>query len=134
MITLVEFRDRVAWFHEGVEAAYRHLVAVEQTIAQVGEMYPAIPAESWQDRNGKGKYLYMLFLSNQHGGYSGPDGKRKIYIGNKLDRIEAARQLAENRRRYEELQRARRELVAWIDRRCRALREQMASYPYPSAF
>jgi len=133
--TIDEFRNRVAQFQEGVEAAYRHLAAIERFIAQIGEMYPAIPTESWQERNGKGQYLYMLFSANRYGGgYSGPDGKRKIYIGNKPKRIEAARRLARNRRSYEELQRARQALMTWIGNQKRALDRQIQTYPYPSAF
>jgi len=133
--TIDEFRNRVAQFQEGVEAAYRHLAAIDRAIAQVGEMYPAIPTESWQERNGKGKYLYMLFSANRYGGgYSGPDGKRKLYIGNKPARIEAARRLAANRRRHEGLQRARTGLVVWIGNQKRALDRQIQTYPYPRAF
>jgi len=134
IITIDKFRDRVVRFQKGVESAYHHLEDIEAAIAQVGEMYPAIPAESWQDRNGKGRYLYMLFPSNGNGAYTGPDGKRKLYVGNKPERIEAARRLAANRRRYEELQRARRNLRYWIDARNRMLLSEIQMYPYPSAF
>jgi len=130
MMTPGEFAVLIDQFHKVVESAYQHRDEINRAIAQVGEMYPAIPTESWQDRNGKGKYLYMLFSVDCSGsGYSGPGGKRKVYIGNKPDCIKKARQLAENRRRYEKLQRARRELVNWITRRNRALRQQMETYP-----
>ena len=95
-------------------------------------MYPARSIESWQGRGGTERYLYMLFQSNGNAGYLGPGGKRKIYVGNKPDRIEAARGLAANRRRYDGLQRARRNLGYWIGKQNRALRGQLLEYPYPS--
>jgi len=134
-LTPSEFNVLVEQFREGVESAYRHRDAINRTIAGVGDMYPAIPTESWQERGGRGKYLYMLFPSDKRGaGYSGPGGKRKVYVGNKPERIAAARQLAANRRRYEDLQRARRNLLQWIDARNRALCGQMEAYPYPTMF
>lgn len=133
MIDASEFCARVEQFRDNVLAAYLRIESIETSISAIGEMYPAIPTESWQDRNGTGKYLYMLFSGNRHGGYSGPGGKRKLYVGNKPDRITEARRLAANRRRYDELQRARRNLIYWIDKQNRLLRSQIQD-TYPSAF
>jgi hypothetical protein len=98
--------------------AKAHLAEIRSTMEALEQagMYPAVPSEQWQGRNGGPKrYLYMLFGTNRHTGrYAGPDGKRKLYIGCKATNIAEARRLAENRRRWEELERAAKVLEGWI--------------------
>ncbi len=79
-------------------------------------MYPAVPTEQWQSRNGSGRrYLYMLFrYSRAMGGYSGPGGKRKVYVGCKEERIAEARRLVENRLRWEEVEKEVRRVEWWV--------------------
>ena len=73
-----------------------------------------MPSEQWQDRNGSGQYLYLLFRLGPDGQYQGPDGKRKVYIGKDPDKIAEARRLAENRRRWERVNRAAKDLDNWL--------------------
>ena len=88
------------------------LAVIGRTMREIEQagMYAGQPTEQWQDRNGKGRYLYMLFrtksyYSRAHGQYEGPDGKRKLYIGNKPEAIAEARRLAQNRERWNTLDR-----------------------------
>lgn len=81
-------------------------------------MYPAVPTEQWQARNGSAnRYLYMLFrYSVVMGGYSGPDGKRKVYVGCKDERILEARRLVENRVHWEGVDGEMKRLRYWVKR------------------
>lgn len=64
-------------------------------------MYPAVPTESWERRDGgKSKYLRMVFPQGT------PGVRRKEYVGCKPEAIAEARRLAANRQRWEELDRA----------------------------
>lgn len=88
---------------------------------EVEGMYCAVPSEQWQGRNGSSrKYLYMLFRYSYDvggvGGFQGPDGKRKVYVGCKEERIREARGLAKNRVKWEGLQRDSQGLERWIER------------------
>jgi len=102
------------WTH--IQAAQSHLDAIQAEMTRLEQdgMYPAVPTEQWQNRDGKGNYLYHLFTMDHEGKYTGPEGKRKVYVGNKPDRIEAARHLATNRARYESLAQTHRRLDSWI--------------------
>jgi hypothetical protein len=86
-----------------------HRAALEQM-----PMYPAIPTEQWQKRNGKGDYLYLIFKQDRNGQFLGPNGKRKVYVGNKPERIAEARELVSNRREYEECLRQQDECRIWL--------------------
>ena len=79
-------------------------------------MYPAVPTEQWQARNGSSnRYLYMLFrYSVVMGEYSGPGGKRKVYVGCKEERVLEARRLVENRVQWEAVRREMRVLERWV--------------------
>jgi len=72
-------------------------------------MYPAIPSESWQPRNGKGSYLWMIFPRGTS------DMPRMLYIGNKPEAVTKARQFAARRRRWEELDRAIKEVRYFLN-------------------
>lgn len=91
------------------------LALAERQIAALGvdERYPAVPRESWQDRGGDSRYLYMLFQESGEG-YGGPGGRRKLYVGNKPEKIAEARRLAANSRRYRTLLRRRYSLRRWL--------------------
>lgn len=101
-----------------LDAAQMHLIAIraEMQRLEADGMYDSVPTESWQTRNGvDNQYLYHLFGMDRDGGYTGPDGKRKVYVGCRPERIAQARALANNRRRYDELARAARDLALWLD-------------------
>lgn len=70
-----------------------------QELEKMG-MYPAVPSESWQPRNGKGSYLRMIMPRGT------PGVPRKLYVGNKPEKIAEARRLAARRQRWEELAKA----------------------------
>ena len=80
-------------------------------------MYPAVPTEQWQARNGSSKrYLYMLFgYSPGLGEYGGPGGKRKVYVGCKDERILEARRLVKNRVYWEAVHREMHRLEWWVE-------------------
>jgi hypothetical protein len=104
--------------HEEMAQAKAHLAEVRSTIEAVEEagVCLAVPSEQWQRRKGGPKrYLYMLFGTNRHTGrYEGPHGRRKLYVGCRAENIAEARRLAENRRRWEELERTAKVLDGWI--------------------
>jgi hypothetical protein len=91
-----------------------HIHLLMERLEQTG-MYPAIPTEQWQDRDGKGKYLYMLFRQDGYGQYTGPGGMRKVYVGSLDRKIKEAQQMAANRRRWEELEMAAQRLRQWLN-------------------
>jgi hypothetical protein len=104
---------------ENLSGAAHHLHEILQVmngLEQAG-MYPAIPTEQWQDRDGKGKYLYMLFRQDGYGVYTGPDGKRKLYVGADPEKIAEARRLTANRRRWEDLKAAAGKIDRWLKAR-----------------
>jgi hypothetical protein len=120
-----------------LEDAQAHLAQIQATLARfvvvdTGEafravlhsqngadeayMLPAVPTEQLQARGeGQARYLYLLFRQDRRsGGYRGPDRARKIYVGCKAEAIARARQMAENRRRWEQLAATARRLEGWI--------------------
>ncbi len=102
-------------------------------------MYPAIPSEQWQSRNGieEKRYLYMLFRKGSNGRYQGPDGKRKVYVGCNPERIAEARRLAANRREYENLNKTVERLEMWINARQREvgnLADRCKSWARPASW
>jgi len=99
------------------DAAKSHLAQLKDALLALEDagMYPSLPTETWTTRRGKPtQYLYMLFEFIPGGGYRGPNGKRKLYVGNKPHRIAEARRLAENRRRYDSLKRKENALTFWL--------------------
>lgn len=117
----MSLQDELDSIYSGIWYARAHLAALEQALAalEAAGMYPSVPSEQWQSRNGgEATYLYMLFRwDNQRGGYAGPGGKQKAYVGNKPERIAEARRLAKNRERWEKLDSTRTRLRAWISAR-----------------
>jgi hypothetical protein len=70
-------------------------------------MYPGLPTERWKDD----RYLYLYFPDGPADGLR-LDAKQRLYIGADPQRIEEARRLVGNRRRWEELNR----IDEWLDR------------------
>jgi hypothetical protein len=93
--------------------ARQHLAEVESVMAAIeaAGMYPAVPTEAWKNDS----YLYMRFADRVNG--LELDAKNRLYIGTKADKIIEARRLAENRRRWEQLNSARRSLQGWLAQR-----------------
>jgi hypothetical protein len=112
----VEFEGGIEELRAIVVQGYQRLGSVERQIdaMAVCDRYPAVPTESWQDRGGDSRYLYMLFQQGDDYRYGGPGGKRKVYVGNKIGRIAKARRLAANSRQYSTLCRRRRYLRALL--------------------
>jgi hypothetical protein len=111
------YDEQLACIGDNLAAAREHLGSIElamDSLAAAG-MYPAVPTEQVQARNGRGQYLYMLFRRNEDGSYQGPGGRRKVYIGCDAERIAEARRLAENRKKYEVLLRMARDLEEWLE-------------------
>ena len=89
------------------EAIADHLAAL-QTIraAWLAEMATledqgideAIPTESWETRNGGGKYLRLVYPTDRQTGQ-----RRKVYVGADPAAIETARARVDRRRRWETL-------------------------------
>jgi len=79
-------------------AALRAEWQAEIASLEAAGMYEAIPAESWETRNGGGRYLRLVFP--QHDGQ-----RRKLYIGAYPSAIAEARAKVERRKRWEELTR-----------------------------
>lgn len=102
---------------EQLDAAIR----ADITALESAGMYPAVPAEQWQTRpNGQSEYLYLIFKQDERGNYTGPGGKRKLYIGADQGKIDRARQMVANRVRFEQLHQYSRDLKSHINN---ALRE-----------
>lgn len=112
--------------------AFEHLGEIETGLShlEAAGMYPAVPTEQWQRRNGNGEYLYMIFRKGKNGEYQGPDGKRKVYIGCKAEAIGEARRLAANRRKYERLTAQRNEVIRWINGVAGSLKSCDTIHPY----
>lgn len=100
-----EYTAAVAYYYQ----LEQHLAGLESLA-----MYPAVPSEQWQHRNGSGQYLYMIFRRGDNGAYQGPDGRRKVYVGNKPARIAEARDMARRRAEYEDTLRRYDKLRNWI--------------------
>lgn len=69
------------------------LVSQMEELQSAGMYYP-LPRQDWQTNNGN-EYLYLHFGSDGNGGYAGPGGKRKIYVGNKPEKVAEAEGMIE---------------------------------------
>lgn len=78
-------------------------------------MYPAVPHFQWQNRGGDGQYLYCIFRQNGNGDYTGPGGKRKLYIGANEANIKEAKRLTRNRENWERLKEHKSQVTIWIN-------------------
>ncbi len=108
--------EKVTLVQANIHSAREHLADIQNAMTplELDGMYPAVPHFQWQDRNGDGKYLYLIFRQNHDGSYTGPNGKKKVYIGSNEDRIEEARRLTNNRLKWQELEAKQAELARWI--------------------
>jgi len=136
--------QRVKKIQENIEAAKAKLEEVDNAIDLINSLghYPSKGKESWQGRRGSNKkYLFMMFRSDGQGGHTGPDGKKKLYVGSEDDResIEEARRLNRNYRTWRALNSERIKLNNWIismeydvrefERRADSLLERSAKTP-----
>jgi hypothetical protein len=118
------------------DAARAHLAQLKDALLALEDagMYPSLPSETWDTRRGKPtQYLYMLFPFIPGGGYRGPNGKRKLYVGCKPHRIAEARRLASNRRLYDHLKLKEHALTYWLSahlRRAQNLCHDFDNFPY----
>lgn len=108
--------QKITLVQANIRAAQDHLLEITDamTLLEQAGMYPAVPHFQWQDRNGDGKYLYLIFRQNGDGSHTGPDGKKKVYIGSNEDKIEEARRLVKNREAWEKLHAQQTDLARWI--------------------
>jgi len=123
---VLAYMEHLGKIRVGMEKAHVHRTQIRRRMNQIERegMYPAVPREQWQARNGgEARYLYMLFRMNPDGSYQGPDGKRKVYVGADPRKQAEARRLAANRRRWEELNTVLQNLNAWLTRLTRELAE-----------
>ena len=107
---------KVTLVQTNIQAAKEHLADIQDAmdlLEQAG-MFPALPHFQWQDRGSDGRYLYLIFRQNGDGSHTGPDGKKKVYIGANQDKIEEAKRLVKNREMWEELQFQKTDLTRWI--------------------
>lgn len=87
----MDYNATVDEIKHNIEVARRiraNLIAKIEELEKAGFYYPR-PREDWQERE-SGQYLYLHFHSDGNGAYAGPNGKRKIYIGNKAQKIAEA--------------------------------------------
>lgn len=93
-------------------------------------MWPAVPSESWEARNGgDAVYLRLVFPVRK-----GPGGQRKVYVGRDPAKVAAARRKTANRLRWEELDRAIAKLemlLRSVEARLAVERSQLARYELP---
>jgi hypothetical protein len=112
--------ERLEGISKLLDSLEAHADAIQKLLTglEAEGMYPAIPTESFQKRNGSDtNYLYMMFgRSRRTGLYEGPEGKRKLYVGCKPNAIETARQLVENRRLFDQLTAHRKQIYWKIER------------------
>lgn len=108
--------EKIKQAQDNINAAAAHLRQIEGAMALLEQagMYPAIPHFQFQERNGSGEYLYLLFRQNHDGSYTGPGGKRKLYIGADPKKQDEARRLTHRREIWEELKTAKTQLEAWM--------------------
>lgn len=106
---------------EEIDLAKAHLADLHLHLTRLDQagMYPAVPVrEAWETKaNSSKEYMYHYFgLADDGSAYAGPDGKRKLYIGNDPDRVKEARRLATNREEYERTQAIIWDLEHWLRR------------------
>jgi hypothetical protein len=106
----------------GVTAVLGRMVEAAATLKEAG-MYEHQPGrERWENRNGDGAYLY-LYWGRDGSQHKGPEGKRKVYIGNDPERIADARRLIKNGERYRRLKREEQTAVSCISRALYQIRQ-----------
>lgn len=114
--------EKIRQIQANIQAAEAKLAEVQNALdflVSTG-MYPAQAKEQWQTRpNSSGQYLYMIFRSDGDGGYLGPNGKRKVYVGADPNSIAEAKRLNQNIKTHETLKYRKYGLESWIHRQRR---------------
>ncbi len=81
-------------------------------------MYPGIPTESWQSRNGsETEYLRLIFPRGTPDIPAGSGGRKRLYIGCDPAKIEEARRMVANREQWEGVDREVAKLEHFLDMR-----------------
>jgi hypothetical protein len=112
-------RQALEKIHGQIIAVVEYMAEIDAALEVLDEagMYPAVPSrEAWEPRGDSPPVYVNLYWRQKKrgGGFAGPEGKRKLYIGCKPERIAEARRLAENRRRWEALMETRDQLEEWL--------------------
>lgn len=109
--------NKIKLIQANILAAQEHLLEIEAAMHLLEQkgMYPAVPHFQWQNRGGDGQYLYCIFRQNGNGDYTGPGGKRKLYIGANEANIKEAKRLTRNRENWERLKEHKSQVTIWIN-------------------
>ena len=71
-----------------IEATINAIDAEIKRLRVMG-IFADTPRQVWEDKFGN-DYLYLIFPSLPSGGYTGPNGKRKVYIGRQPNAVAKA--------------------------------------------
>jgi len=96
--------------------ARRHLRAIDGEVNELTRLgvFEDVPRFDWQTKGGS-EYLYLWFpRSKRQSGWSGPDGRHKLYIGRSPGKVQAAAEMTRRTRRVQALDDARVRLKRWI--------------------
>ena len=109
--------NKIKLIQVNIQAAQDHLLEIEAAMRLLEQkgMYPAVPHFQWQTRGGDGQYLYCIFRQNGNGEYTGPGGKRKLYIGADEAKIKEAKRMTANRENWERLKEHKSQVTIWIN-------------------
>ena len=115
--------NEIAIIEAEISDAKAHLLEIEAAMGllQQAGMFEngVLPNFQWQARNGSAekKYLYLMFHTAGDGVYTGPDGKRKVYLGCDEAKIADVRRLESNTKLWRGIRDKSIELRAWINSR-----------------
>ena len=90
------YHDQAYRVTQALDAAHKHRNEIAEQLADLKQrlFYQAIPRQVWEPRTEGGEeYLYLIFPQNRYSStYTGPDGKRKLYVGRDQERIKDVRE------------------------------------------
>jgi len=95
-----QITELIARIEEGLARAYARKAKLEEEIAHLQRegIFNPIPTTSWETREGKGRYLRLVFPT-------GPDGgRRRVYVGADPQKVQGALDKIARSRRHEQLQ------------------------------
>ncbi len=96
--------------------AREHLAELETEIRNLISqgVFDAVPRLDWQTKNGR-EYLYLWFpRSRSKPGWTGPNGKAKVYVGRDPLKVKNAREWIDRTSRVLELTQTKEQLERWI--------------------